>query len=243
VPTALAIEPEEERAGALFRLEGALAPFVAIDVAAHVAASAPSIRKRVLGAAIAALGAGLAVRTPIADPREGARLAWRSLAGTSRDRLEVLALDFARDRVLPSVRPEARRLIDRAKKDGARLVLVSDGLDVVAREVANALGFDEVLANAMVFEDDGAGGEQATGELASPRVGPEIDTTRLAMLARGWGISLERSAAYGGLEGDAMLLGRVGRPCALAPDRGLCRIARDLDWPIVMPAPREESVR
>lgn len=214
---------------AFFRLEGALAPFGALDLAARLTSSAPSVRRRLLGRALTALGGGLALRTPLADPRAGARLAWSTLEGISRDRVEVLALDFAKDEVLPALRPETRRLFARAKSDGARTVLVSDGLDIVANEVGRVLGFDFVVANALVYEDD-----LATGELLAPVVGPELDPTRLTSLARQWGVDLARSSAYGASEGDAFLLSHVGRACAICPDRGLARVARDLGWPIVL---------
>jgi len=214
---------------AFFRLEGALAPFVALDLVARLSTSAPSIRKRLLGRALTALGGGLSLRTPIADPRAGARLAWATLAGMSRDRIEVLSLDFARDEVLRSIRPEAQRLLSRAQSDGARTILVSDGLDIVADEVGRALGFDHVVANALAYD-----GEPTTGELIAPVVGPELDPARLTKLAREWGLDLDRSSAYGASEGDSFLLSHVGRPCAVCPDRGLSRLARDLGWPIVL---------
>lgn len=186
------------------------------------------MRQRLLGRAMTAIGAGLGRQTPLRDPRAGARLAWSSVRGLSRDRIEVLAIDFARDVIIPGVRDEARRLIDHARRDGATLVLVSDGLDVVAREVALELGFAHVLANTLVYEN-----EEATGELGAPIVGPEIDAARLAALARGWGIELARSSGYGSSPADALLLSHVGHPCALAPERELARVARDLGWPIV----------
>jgi phosphoserine phosphatase len=216
---------------AFFRLEGALAPVQAVGAAAFIAANAPSVRQRLMGRAMTALGAGLGLATPLKDPRAGARIAWSSLRGLSRDRIEVLADDYANDVVLPIVRDEAQRLVEHARRDGAVLVLLSDGLDVVARPIARALGLTHVVANTLVYED-----EDATGELALPIVGPEIDAARLATLARGWSIDLSRSSAYGSSAADAMLLSHVGRPCALAPDRELARVARDLGWPIVSAA-------
>ena len=214
---------------AFFRLEGVLAPFVALDLVARLSTSAPSIKRRLLGRALTAFGGGLSLRTPIADPRAGARLAWATLAGISRDRIEVLALDFARDEVLPSIRPEAQRLLSRAQSDGARTILVSDGLDIVAEEVGRVLGFDHVVANTLAYD-----GEPTTGELIAPVLGAELDPARLTRLAREWGLDLDRSSAYGASEGDSFLLSHVGRPCAVCPDRGLSRLARDLGWPIVL---------
>ncbi len=214
--------------GAFFRLEGVVASIPALAAAAYVASSAPSVRQRLFGRALTTLGAGLGLRTPLTDPRAGARIAWSSLRGLSRDRIEVLALDFTRDRVLPTVRDEAKRLIEHARRDGATLVLVSDGLDVIAREIGAELGFAHVLANSLVYID-----EEATGELSSPVLGPEMDAARLRAVAAEWRIDLASSSAYGSSAGDALLLSHVGHPCAVAPDRDLARIARDLGWPIV----------
>jgi putative phosphoserine phosphatase/1-acylglycerol-3-phosphate O-acyltransferase len=222
--------PSTPHSAAFFRLEGAVAAYRALDAAARIAASAQSMRRRVVGRALAAFGEGLSLSTPFADPRGGARVAWAALEGMSRDRIEVLAIDFARDEVIPNVRPEARRLLQRAKDDGATTVLVSDGLRPIAEDVARALGgFDHVIANELAFEH-----EAATGALLDPVVGPELDPVMLTALASKLGIDLTRSSAYGARDGDAMLLSHVGRPCALCPDRGLARIARDLGWPIVV---------
>lgn len=227
--TDVGLAPTPRARAAFFRLEGALSPFRALDVTARISASAPSIRRRLFGRALTAVGTGLALRTPIASPLAGARLAWATLEGISRDRIEVLALDFARDELLPAIRPEAKRLLARAKSDGATTVLVSDGLDVVAREVGRALGFSDVLANTLVYE-----GELATGELAKPVIGAELDPALVRGFAAGIGAELDAATAYGSGEGDAFLLSQVGHPCAVCPDRGLSRVARDLGWPIVL---------
>jgi phosphoserine phosphatase len=212
-----------------FRLEGAVSPFRALDVTARVAAGAASMRQRIFGQALTVLGAGLALRTPLANPVAGARLAWATLERVSRDRVEVLALDFTRDELLPAVRPEAKRLLARAKADGARTVLISDGLDIVAREVGRALGFDEVIANELAYD-----GELCTGALVAPVLGAELDPALLQGYARKLGLDLAKCTAYGASESDTFLLTHVGRPCAVCPDRGLARVARDLGWPIVL---------
>lgn len=227
--TEVALALSTRNTAAFFRLEGALAPFGSLELIGKLAAGAPSMRRRLLGQALTALGGTLALRTPLADPRAGARLAWSTLANISRDRIEVFALDYVSAELLPAIRPEARRLLTRAKTDGAQTVLVSDGLDIVANEVGRVLRFDHVIANALAYEDD-----VATGELVAPALGPELDPVRLHALAREWGIDLARSSAYGAAEGDSFLLSHVGRPCAVCPDRGLSRVARDLGWPIVL---------
>ena len=127
-----------------------------------------------------------------------------------------------------------------AQEAPADLMLVTLAGDFVAPSLLGSLDFGRGMVDCLNavgvthailgnHEDD-----LATGELLAPVVGPEFDPTRLASLARQWGVDLARSSAYGASEGDAFLLSHVGRACAICPDRGLARVARDLGWPIVL---------
>jgi phosphoserine phosphatase len=140
----------------------------------------------------------------------------------------VLGADWAKDRVVPSIAPEARRLVEDARAAGRHLVLVSESIDEIARPAGEALSFDRVIANHLEWDEDGA-----TGALREPMVGAEIDPKRLRELASREGVDLARSCAYGAQRADEILLSLVGLPCAIDPDRELARIARDLDWPVV----------
>lgn len=212
--------------GAFFRLEGALVATSAHAGAAYLAGGAPHVRQRLFAAGIGGLAASVAA----ADPAVAARIAWSPLRGLSRDRIEVLGEDWAQDELLPKIRPQVRRLLEDAARTGRVCVLVSESIDAIAGPVARALGFDDVMCSALEWE-----GEQATGRLREPRVGPEVDPRALRALAAKHDIDLARSAAYGSRGADSMLLSLVGLPCAVAPDRQLSRIARDLDWPVVIP--------
>ena len=209
---------------AYFRLEGALHPLPAWRAALWLAGQAPSMRRRLLGLGGVALSSSLAER----DPALTQRLAWSQLRGFSTDRIAVLGEDWARDRVLPEIVPEAQRLIDEARARGHRLVLIAETIDAIADPVGQALGFDRVISNALEMDDD-----HATGALREPRVGPEVDPRRVRELAASDAVDLARSCAYGSARADQLLLSLVGLPCAVDPDRELARVARDLDWPVV----------
>lgn len=209
---------------AFFRLEGAISPLGATDGASWIAARAPAVRRRVLGLTGIALCRALAER----DPALTGRLAWSMLRGFSLDRIEVCGEDFARERVLASMAPEVRALLEDCRRQGHALVLIAESIDAIARPVADALGMDVVLANALEFE-----GGAATGALREPIVGAEVDPRLLRELAARHGFDLERSRAYAGRRGDGLLLSLVGLPCAVDPDRELARLARDLDWPVL----------
>ncbi len=222
------------RNAAFFRLEGALSSHTAWEGAMWLASNAAGMRRRLLGMGGVALSLSLARR----DPKLTQRLAWSALRGLSSDRIAILGEDWARDRILPSIKPEARRLIDDAVAAGRALVLVSESIDAVAQPVADALGIGRVLANALEIVDD-----EATGALREPLVGAEIDPRRLRELAAEDAIDLAGSCAYGAHRGDGLLLSLVGLPCAIDPDRDLARVARDLDWPVVRTSGRAEEAR
>lgn len=215
---------------AFFRLEGALHAASAWSAALYLASNAASMRQRLLASSGALLG-GL-FRNAKVTGAESTRLAFAPLAGFTRDRLEVLADDYAKDVLVPALRPEARALLEGARADGFKTVLVTESLDFIATSFSRALGehgFDFVLANELEFDAK----DRCTGELVSPVLAPEIDPKRLREFAHAHGIDLTASRAYGSAREDLVLLGAVGHPCALEPTRELARVARDLEWPIV----------
>jgi phosphoserine phosphatase len=212
------------RTAAFFRLEGALSDLPAWAGAMWLASNAPGMRRRLFGVGGVALSASLARR----DPAITRNVAWSMLRGFTEDRIAVLGEDWARERVLPSIKDEARRLIDEARAAGRALVLISESIEEVARPVGDALGFEHVLSNAIEREDG-----EATGVLREPVIGSEVDPRRVRDLAAAEAIDLVRSCAYGASRGDGVLLSLVGLPCAIDPDRELARMARDLDWPVV----------
>jgi phosphoserine phosphatase len=228
---ALPAAPDRASKGAaFFRLEGALHPQPAWAGALYLASNAASIRRRLLGVGGAAVSAAL--RGSAVAGLAATRLAFSVLEGFSRDRVEVLSEDYARDVLVPGARVEALRLLEGARRDGLLTVLISESIAPIAESFSRALpggGFDLVLANHLELDARG----HATGKLRAPAIGPELDPRRLRELAADMSLDLTKSRAYGHARADLVLLGAVGHPCAIEPDRELARVARDLDWPIV----------
>ena len=75
---------------------------------------------------------------------------------------------------------------------------------------------------------------RATGRLADPIVAAWTGGSWLRDYASEHGLELSRCAACGHSADDGVLLSGVGRPVAVNPDQGLRRMARDLDWPVVV---------
>jgi phosphoserine phosphatase len=212
------------RPGAFFRLEGPLAPRPTAFAAAWMGGNAQHLAERALrfGAAFAAAPLAFALDGPTAG-----RLAWAALRGTSEDRLRVLGEEYAEEKAIPSLRPVGVDLLEQCRRDGCFLVLVSDGIREIALPIGRHLRVDLVIANTLELRNG-----RATGRLVDPVVG-RLGREGLEDLAARHDLDLSRSRAYAATADDQLLLGAAGLPCAVAPDSGLRRVARDLRWPVV----------
>lgn len=222
---------------AFFRLETALTKEPAWRHARALAGQAPSIRARIAGLGAATLGGALGLHPALGGSAAAARTGWAQLRGFSRDRVEVLGSDLARDRLVPSVPEHVRRLLDEARARGLVPVLVAETIRAVALPLADALGIEHVLSSDLEW----SARDEATGLLDEGVVGPELGPVRLRAFAEKLGLDPKASAAYGGVAADAILLSHVRDACAVDPDAELARIARGLDWPIVRGLGKEVS--
>jgi phosphoserine phosphatase len=220
----------ETRPATLFRVEGVLVRRPPLAAPAWLAANAQTFGQRLFGLGTVLAAAPLAVPgTPVADRATATRLAWAGLRDVSEDRLVLLGETWYRAYMAPARTAAGERLLERARGRGERIVLVSDSLDVIVRHLADEIGADAVLCNRLELRR-----RRATGRLLDPVVGGFTGGRPLKDWARGEGLDLAACAAAGHRAEDGALLASVGRPVAVNPDPGLRRMARDLDWPVVV---------
>ena len=213
------------RPAAFFRLEGVLVTRPAGLAAAWLAANAQHLRGR-LGR-LSTVVASAPFQLGFGDPAVGARLAWMGLRGMSEDRLEVLGEEYWETTLADTLRAAGVGLVNQARKDGHAIVLVADHIEPIARHAAKAIGADHLVANRMELRDG-----EATGRLLSP-VTARFGGRPLRDFVDAQGLDLSSSRAYGSSSADQVLLAAIPWPCAVHPDRGLRRVATDLDWPVV----------
>jgi phosphoserine phosphatase len=216
---------------AFYRVEGAVVGRPAIAAAAYLVAGSQHPRDKIVRLAGVAAALPFAALGSIGDRSVATRLAYAGLRGMSEDRLAVLGEEYGERYLVPAIRDVARSLVEASRARGHRVVLVSEQLDVVVAPVARALRVPaaDVVANRAELDAGGL----CTGRLRDPLVGGGSGATWARAFARERGVDLEASFAYGASGDDAVLLGLIGRPCAVMPDRALRRLARDNGWPVV----------
>jgi HAD superfamily hydrolase (TIGR01490 family) len=176
----------------------------------------------------AALGAPRMAVAELVDRRRFNELLFSAYEGISQDRLLLLA-DEVFDGVLrTALYPGARDLVQRCRRQGHEVILVSGALDFLMDRLAKHLGATGFIANRLEIRDG-----YATGKLVRPVVaGPEK-----ARLVREWArareIDLGECYAYSDSYSDLPMLSVVGHPCAVNPDLRLAALARTYAWPVV----------
>jgi HAD superfamily hydrolase (TIGR01490 family) len=128
----------------------------------------------------------------------------------------------------PLVYEEAVQLIEEHHAAGHDVVIVSSSGAEVVEPIGTLLGADRVIATRLVIEDG-----RYTGEIAFYAYG-DAKAQAIRELAEAEGYDLERSCAYSDSATDEPLLGAVGHPYAVNPDRAMRRVAAERGWPVLV---------
>lgn len=146
-----------------------------------------------------------------------------------RHREEVTSLnDAILHRLLNSVRPETRRVVERHHEAGRDTYIVSASPVELVAPLATALG----MTGAIATESEVIDGVY-TGRLLSEFCYGPGKVNRVRKLAAEKGYDLRLCYAYSDSRSDLPLLEIVGHPVAVNPDGTLRKIARSRNWPMV----------
>jgi HAD superfamily hydrolase (TIGR01490 family) len=127
----------------------------------------------------------------------------------------------------PIVYDEAVSLMEEHRSVGRDVVVVSaSGLEVV-EPIGEMLGADEVIASRLEIVDG-----KYTGEIEYYAYAEE-KAQAIKTMAAERGYDLEQCFAYSDSITDAPMLGIVGHPHAVNPDKELRRLAASKGWPIL----------
>lgn len=148
-------------------------------------------------------------------------------AGWDVEQVKSIVAETLHELVDPLIYAEAADLIADHKIRGHDVVIVSASGEEIAGPIAEALGASHTAATQMVVADG-----KYTGEVEFYCYG-EGKVAAIEKLAADEGYDLSRCYAYSDSITDLPLLGAVGHPTAVNPDRNLRREATTRGWPIL----------
>lgn len=199
-----------------------------MGASAYFAANAQGFGERALKLGQVALTAPVYGILGQSDRVLANRLAYLPLRNMSEDRVAELAEEYFEDVLRERILEGGVELMRRARREGHRVVLLSDGLEQVVSQVAAHLRrVDDVVCNRLEMRDG-----YCTGRLLEPVVGGHDSGDWARRYAAEHGLDLSRSVAYAAHGPDLLLMSAVGHPCAVNPDFTLRRAARQAHWPI-----------
>jgi hypothetical protein len=158
-----------------WRVEGSLLNLTAVRPVGFFSWNAQSFLER--WARRGAMGA-LAVGRPLfylTNRAFATRLLHTVLRGVSRDRLDLLGQEYFEYKLKPQIKPRGHKKLEETIASGARVVLVSQGLDHIMRPLAEYLNVGEIICNRLDFRDG-----MATGRLLDPVIRPRGPLARLS---------------------------------------------------------------
>ncbi|HSD49089.1 MAG TPA: HAD-IB family hydrolase [Actinomycetota bacterium] len=164
-----------------------------------------------------------------ADEKKMDRLKEGMLAltkGWERAEVERLVHDVIIDAIDPFVYQEALDLMALHRQERRRIYIVSSSPEEVVRPLARHFGVSGVIATRARIVNG-----RYTGELEFYCAG-EGKAQAIRDLAERVGLDLEGSYAYSDSISDLPMLGSVGHPVAVNPDKDLRKEAEARDWDI-----------
>ncbi len=143
-------------------------------------------------------------------------------------RMQRLVQETVDEIISPVVFAEALELIERHRREGREIVIVSISPEEVVKPLAGYLGIQNVIATRSAVDEEG----RYTGSLDFYASGPG-KAEAIGSLAREWDLDLDRCYAYSDSHTDLPMLEMVGHPVAVNPDRILKQTALERGWEVV----------
>ncbi|TKS60498.1 MAG: haloacid dehalogenase [Nitrospira sp.] len=150
------------------------------------------------------------------------------LAGKPVQVIEPLGEEFCREQLCPRVSPAAMRQIEEHRRAGHTIILLTGSIDFLIDPIATALQVDRCFAGRLEHMNG-----VYTGHLVPPLPYGEGKRRLIERLAQDLTLDLSQCYAYGDSPGDLDVLRAVGHPTVVNPIRGVARIARQQNWPVV----------
>lgn len=160
-------EPDSPADFVYWRAEGSLLELTAVRPVAFFTWNSQTFTERWLRRGLVLTMAMMRPFLYAANRIFATRVVYSVLRGISRDRLDLLGDEYFEYKLKPYLKVDGMQQLKRLVDSGAKVVLVSQGLEHVIRPLAAHVGVSRILANRMEFRD-----EIATGRLLDPVIRP-----------------------------------------------------------------------
>jgi HAD superfamily hydrolase (TIGR01490 family) len=164
----------------------------------------------------------------VLDINEFLEFQLRSLARFSRPDLERWRGEYLEAKVRPMMSEAARELVNRHRRRGDRLIVITATNSFITRPIAQEFGVQTLIAT----EPEEIAG-RFTGRVAGVPCFRDGKVTRLEAWLHENGESLAGSWFYSDSHNDLALLERVPHPVAVNPDDRLAAHAQHRGWPVI----------
>ena len=150
------------------------------------------------------------------------------LATHAPNQLNAWRAQFIEEKIKPILLPAAFDLVDKHRKDGDVLLVITATNKFVTELIVALYGIENILATVPEFVDG-----RFTGRVSGIPCFQNGKVEQLESWLKDTGQTLEDSWFYSDSLNDLPLLERVDHPVAVDPDATLRRVALDNRWPII----------
>ena len=136
--------------------------------------------------------------------------------------------DYIDNYIKPIITEQALDLVDKHRRQGDVLLIITATNDFVTRPIADLFGIDELIAtNAELIDNQYTGAVSGTPSFQKGKI------SRLHEWLNKTGHDLQGSWFYSDSHNDLPLLQEVDNPVAVNPDPKLAEYARQAGWPVL----------
>lgn len=135
---------------------------------------------------------------------------------------------FLKEKIEPIMLTCAEKIIEKHRKSGDILLIVTATNSFVTAPIADRLGIEHLIATEPEMNDG-----QYTGNVAGTPCFKAGKVERLSRWLEETGHNLDSSWFYSDSHNDLPLLERVAHPVAVDPDEILTAVAKKRGWPVI----------
>ncbi len=156
------------------------------------------------------------------------RFALGPIAGQTPAQVASLQTQFLQDYIEPMLLPAAFELVDKHRKAGDRILIITATNTVVTGPIATRLGIEDLIGSDAELVDG-----RYTGAPTGVPSYREGKVARLETWLAEQGESMAGAWFYSDSHNDLPLLGAVDNPVAVDPDDTLREHALNAGWPVI----------